>query len=400
MPRRLAPLLCLLIALPGCLGEGGPGESLTVRGDTATVYLSLPREGVLAPVGRAVDAGARLALADAGGRAGGMNIRVRRLDSSEPGGAAWSPELVQANAERASGDRSAIAYLGELDFGASAISLPVTNADHLLQVGPVDGLTSLTDIPPGRPRSAPERLRPSGERNFVRLTPSDLIEVEGLVDLIRDRGTERPALIFDKEVYGRELAAQLISRARRDGPELVSEEEYRGDVRDIPGLVAKVSEKRPDAVVLAGVAGGGTGRLLAAIDAAMPGVPTYATSGILARDPRRPVPAAPISLEALSPVRPEGELPASGRRLLRRLRMTSQVMPEAVYGYEAMRVILEAVRRGGRDRRAVTRSALGLRDRRAPFGRYRLRGTGEVDGERLALYALQDGRFRFVRMQE
>ena len=54
------------------------------------------------------------------------------------------------------------------------MSLPVTNAGRMLQVSPTDGLTSLTQIPPGRPRSDPcAPAAGSGERNFVRLTPND-----------------------------------------------------------------------------------------------------------------------------------------------------------------------------------------------------------------------------------
>ena len=74
--------------------------------------------------------------------------------------------------------------------------------------------------------------------------------------------------------------------------------------------------------------------------------------------------------------------------------------PEAAYGYEAMRLILDAVEEGGRDRTRVAAAALAMRDRRSVIGRYRLRGTGDVDGTRLALYALENGRFRFVRIED
>ena len=374
-----------------------------MKGDSATVYVSVPRTGVAAPAGRAVEAGARLALADAGGRAGELGIRMRTLSSTEPGGEVWKPEVVNANADRAVEDPRAIAYLGELGFGGTAVSLPVTNAGSLLQVSPTDGLTSLTRVPPGRPRSDPVRLRPEGERNFVRLTPSDLLLAEVMLELMRERGTERLAVIFDQEVYGRELAAQIVARARRDGPEPVADEEYRGKVDEIPDIVDRIAASGPGAVVIAGVAGPGTGRMLAALDARMPGIPVYATSGMLERDPRRPIPDAPLSVEALTPVLPASELPAAGREVIRRageLAGPEAARPEAVYGYEAMRLILDAVEQGGRDRAKVAAAALAMRDRRSALGPYRLRGTGDVDGERFALYALENGRFRFVRIED
>ncbi len=142
---------------------------------------------------------------------------------------------------------------------------------------------------------------------------------------------------------------------------------------------------------------------MAQVDSALPGAPVYATYGILARDPAVPIPAAPATVDALGQIPPESELPAEGRRLLDRLRETSGpavARPEAVYGYEAMRLVLDAIRAGGADRANVIREALRIRERRSPLGPYRVRATGEVDTARFALHALRDGRFQFERMLE
>jgi branched-chain amino acid transport system substrate-binding protein len=405
--EKLTPLLCLL-ALGGCLGEdGGGSEAQTVQGDSATIYMSMPAHGVSAPAARAAEAGARLALEDAQGRAGGLQLDLETLPSTEaaePGEEQrpWSAERVNANAELAVKDPRAIAYLGELAYGASAVSAPVTNDARLLQVSPLDGLTSMTRTPPGRPRSAPERLQPSGERNFARLVPSDLLQVETLLELVRSRGAERLAVIFDQDVYGRELAAQVIARARRDGPEPLRSEEYRGQVDEIPDIVRRTAEVRPDAIVYAGVAGPGMGRVLAQIEAQLPAVPVYGAAGLLARDPAAPIPAAPLSVEALDPVVPADALPTAGRDVLRRIEQAGgaeMARAEAAYGYEAMRLVLDAVEAGGRDRDAVAGAALDLRERSGAIGRYSMRGTGDVDGGSFALHALSEGRFGFVRME-
>ena len=131
------------------------------------------------------------------------------------------------NADAAADDPSAIAYLGELDYGASAVSLPITNDAGLLQVSPGDGLTSLTQRPPGRPRAGPERYYPSGRRSFVRIGPTDLQEADYLLERASAAGATRIAVVFDRDIYGRELAAQIVARARRAGLEPVASEEYR-----------------------------------------------------------------------------------------------------------------------------------------------------------------------------
>jgi branched-chain amino acid transport system substrate-binding protein len=400
LARRLTPAVAAALAalaLAGCLG--GEERSSRIEGGTVVVYTSLPRSGVSAPAARATAAGERLALEDARGRAGDLEVELVELDSSERGERLWDPDLVSANAGSAADDPRAIAYLGELDYGASAVSLPITNDADVLQVSPTDGLTSLTRAPLGRPRAGPERYYPEGERSFVRLVPVDELQAEALLSRVRADGARRIAVLADGEIHSRELGGILLALARRDGPEPVASEEYRGRVEEIPDLVRSLAEERPDALVYAGIAGAGTGRLLAQVDRTLPGVPVYGTSGLLARDPATPIPAAPANVDVLGSIPPASELPAAGRRLLARLD-PAVARPEAVYGYEAMRLVLDAIRAAGADRAKVIREALRIRARRSPLGPYRVRATGEVEAVRFALYALRDGSFEFERMIE
>src|SRR4051794_3427378 len=126
-----------LALITGC---GGAGASTTARAPDGplTVYLSVPAHGVDAPAAAAVTSGARLALQDAHGRAGDRDLRLVQLDDSKPEGPTWDPAVVEANAARAARDPSAIAYIGELDQGGSAISIPVTNEAGILQIAPLD----------------------------------------------------------------------------------------------------------------------------------------------------------------------------------------------------------------------------------------------------------------------
>src|SRR5689334_15126694 len=187
----LALLLCGLWAA-GC---GSSGDE-RAPGATLTVYMSLPRHGVSARMATDVAAGARLALADAGSHAAGKHVRIVALDSSKPGGETWDPSLVEANAKQAANDKTTIAYIGELDTGASAISIPVTNDKDILQVSPADGLTSLTRDEPGATLlTSPDRYYPSGRRTFIRLVPNDFAQAATLVDWAHTRGAGRIALV-------------------------------------------------------------------------------------------------------------------------------------------------------------------------------------------------------------
>ena len=263
--------------------------------------------------------------------------------------------------------------------------------------------TSLTRAPIGRPRAGPERYYPADTRSFLRLVPDDELEAEVLLDQVRQAGARRMAVLYDGDIHGRELGSVLVSLGRRDGPEPVASEEYRGRVEEIPDVIGKLADERPDVVVYAGVASPGTGLILAQIRRRLPGVPVYATSGLLARDPSQPIPVAPATVRALGPIPPAEELPPAGRHVLARLRReegAAVARPEAAYGYEAMEVVLDSLRAGGADRAKVIRAALHTSRRRSAIGPWSARATGDVDTARFWLYTLRDGRFEFDRMVE
>ncbi len=359
---RVALACAASVALGGCLGAGGGDEPHVIRGDVATVYTSVPRHGVSVSASEQVLAGERRALAERHARAGGFRISLRELPATDDRDHPWDPGLVASNANRAADDPTAIAYLGELDYGATAVSLPITNDAGLLQVSPLDGLTSLTQRPPGRPRAGPERYYPSGSRSFVRIGPTDLSEARAIVERLKDADATRIGIVFDREIYGRELAAQVAELARDEGLKPVALQEYRGEVDEIPDIVRHLADAGPDAVVELSVAGRGTIPMFVSIDATLPGVPVYATSGMLAL-PELSVPPRPEHIEAFGPV----------------------LGPERA-GYAAMRLVLDAIDAGRRDRRSVI--AAGLR-----LGK-------TLPARRIALYEPDEhGHFRRTRVR-
>ena len=304
---------------------------------------------------------------------------------------------MQANAERASDDPSAIAYIGELGLGASAISVPVTNDAGLLQVSPFDSLTSLTRAPPGRAgRGAPERYYPTGRRTFLRLTPNDLHEAELLTGRLGTLGARRVALVAGEGVYAEELVSQLAEKLRRAGHTLIAIDNLTDDPAAARARVADIVEERPDAVVYAGLGDRPAERLLAALAVALPATPVLAGRGILDREPV-PFGPAPARVEAYSALQPAASYGRSAERVLaavRRREGPAAARPEALYGYEAARLVLDAVASGGSRRPAVVRAALQPRARRSVVGTYEINRSGDVTGPPMTLQRLENGVFQ------
>jgi branched-chain amino acid transport system substrate-binding protein len=409
---RLAAPAALACAafLSGCLGDdGGSADTQPLRGHVLHLYASRPSEGPSAQTARAVAAGQRQALADAGGRAGRYRLRLIGLDASKPGSGNWDPGQVAENADLAAHDPRAIAYLGELNLGASAVSVPVTNKAGILQVSPTDGLASLTEAPP-RSAAGPERYFPSGHRSFLRLVPDDLVEARLIVDRLEALGVERPALIVGTGVYARELAAELAAEAREAGIPPVESKDLRDDPDTVLGAPQELADAPPDAqpdgVVLALARDRYTAQLLAGLQRSLPQARLITGDGVLVGQPL--VAAAgsePAPLEAVAPQAPRGPTAAPALRLLHRIARDQGAQlasPAALWGYESVRVVLDALRSaqsdgGPADRADVIRAALHPRVRHSPIGTYEVRRNGAVEGLSLALYRLEGDRFEYLR---
>jgi branched-chain amino acid transport system substrate-binding protein len=399
-------LLLVALLAAGCGGSDGDDDRIPAEG-ALTIYSSLPKQGDSARVSEAVAAAQRLALRDHGSTAAGRTIKFVELDSSKPDGDTWDPGIVEKNANRAADDESTIAYLGELEFGGSAISVPVTNDKGILQISPYDTLTNLTQLPPGGPNTGPERFYPSGKRTFARLVPTDLSQAAVLIDWALANGAEKIAIVHDDQLDGRSMAAQLVYMANVRKVPVSAQEEI--DLAAKPEKyvqlatdLAEDGEKRPDAVIYAGLANATATPLLAALESALPGVELYGSGGIA--EPPFTESGAP-AVRFVSPGRPASEYLPAGRKLLARLEreLGGDVPVEALYGYDSMRIVLDAIDRAGPnagDRETVAREALTHDTGGGPLGSLGLTREGDVSDQRIATYQRGPGSFEFRGLRE
>jgi branched-chain amino acid transport system substrate-binding protein len=388
-----------LALLAGCGGSGADDGAEPVDSDTLVVYSSLPRSGGSAALGDAVAAGQRLALEDAGGRVGRYRVELVELDSAEPDERDWDPDRVAENAGRAADDDAAIAYLGELELGASAVSLPVTNEESILQVSPTDGLTSLT-LPQSGPGQGPERFYPEDARSFLRLVPPDSAQAGPLVAVAREAGATRLALVHDGGIFGRQLAGGVEQAAADQGLEVTTVERVEPDPDEAASLAHDLAEDGPpDAVIYNGIGGEPAETMLAAMaERELASVLLVAAAPLEHRgalpegEPTRTIPV-------VSPILPASEYPRAGRRILSRVEEEHPGAPvETLYGYESMRVVLQALRAAGkhaRDRAAVIEAARESGPKGSVIGRYRFDGRGDTSRRPLALYDLERGRLEY-----
>ena len=120
--------------------------------------------------------------------------------------------MTATNAKTAAQDTSTIAYLGDYNSAATAVSLPLINAAGILQVSPASpyvGLTSSLDAG----QDEPERFYPSGQRTFGRLQPGDPVQAAAQVQLMRSLGVHSVYVLDDQDPFEMPLATIVAGDA-------------------------------------------------------------------------------------------------------------------------------------------------------------------------------------------
>lgn len=354
----IATVAVLSLAVGACSSGGFDDQA----GDGAlTVYVSAPLRGESGDEGRAIVNGAKLALADAGGEAGGTEVEAVFMDdtSGEDADARWDPVVVADNARRAAQDSTAIAYVGELESGATRASLPITNQAVMLQVSAGSTAIDLTQESSASD-DVPALAQPTGERTFGRVIPDD-----------EKQAGAGAVWAGDQEVKSFEVIREPGAFQEVVSEEFTEEAEALGLGRGSGELCYLATEELPRRAGRCGQAMGTD----ALFDAELDG------------------------LQVTSSAQAPEQLPAAGQDFLAAYQEEFGRPADryAAYGYEAMAVVLDSIDRAedASDRSAVIDAFLATSERESVLGTYSIDEVGDTTLDAIAGYRVKDGKPRF-----
>ncbi|MDP2709859.1 MAG: branched-chain amino acid ABC transporter substrate-binding protein [Solirubrobacteraceae bacterium] len=410
MPRRLrAVIACVLGAavLAGGLSACGSDDSSSTvpsGSDTLTVYSSLPLQGPDRPRSRDMVNAIKLALQEAGGKVGPFSVTYVSLDSATREEGKWTADKVLANARQAVRDLNAIAYIGDRESAATALSLPLTNEGHILQVSPSSTYHGLTRA--SRRQGEPDRFYPSGRRTFARVVPADHVQASALVGYMKAEGVETLALHSDREIYGGGLADEVEKAAERQGIEVFDRGSIDAQRDDLSGPADQVAATGADAFLFAGRTDTGAARIFNAVAVAAPRMQLFGPAAVADRAFVNALrPSAQRRMHVTSPALPPRLLPPSARAFRDNFRATfgNQPAPEALQAYEAASAVLHAIRTAGvrgNNRRAVTEAFFAIRNRESVLGRYSIDQAGDTSLSRYAGNRIRESQFVLQKLLE
>jgi len=390
---------------------GGGGGGGTASGDTLNVYSSLPLQGASRPQTTAMVQGIELALEQAKNKAGQFNIEYESLDDSTAQAGTWTPEATSANAREVAQDQNAIAYIGEFNSGASAISMPILNEVPIAQVSPANTAVGLTSDEAGADKGEPEKYYPTGERHYVRIVPKDTVQGAALATVMQEDGCQNAYILNDKEVYGAGLARNIESAAETIGLEILGNEGIDPKAPNFRSLASKLKSEGTDCFVFSGITANGAVQLYKDVAAALPDAKLYGPDGVAESgfaDPKEGgIPAdvaerTKVTVATLAP----NQYPPEGKRFFSEFeRKYGEPNPDpyAIYGYEAMNLVLDAIERAGQqgnDRQAVIDALFDTKGRESVLGTYDIDENGDTTLTDYGVYTIQGGELEFDQTVE
>jgi branched-chain amino acid transport system substrate-binding protein len=380
-------------------GGGGGGEAKTVK-----VYSSLPLQGASRPQTTALVNGIKLALEQAGGKAGDITVQYESLDDSTAQAGSWTPEAVTSNARKAAQDDATAVYIGEFNSGGSAVSIPILNEAGVPQISPANTYVGLTSDEPGSEPGEPDKFYPTGQRTYVRIVPKDTIQAAALATLMKEDGCTKVQLTNDKEVYGAGLARNIEIAAEEQGVELTGNDAIDKNAPNYRSLAQKAKAAGADCFVFSGITANNAVQLYKDFAAALPDAKLYGPDGVAESgfvDPKEGgIPAdvaskLQVSVATLSP----DEYPPEGQEFFSQFEEKySEPNPDpyAIYGYEAMRLALDAIERSGSgNKEDIVAALFDTKDRSSVLGTYSIDENGDTTLTDYGIYKVEGGELTF-----
>ena len=349
MQRRqfvtIAPRLAAGLAAPA-LVRNAFAQDAGISSKSLTIGCSASLSGPLAGFGRDIKQGAEAALAQINAR-GGIHGRMVQLQILDDG---YVPQRTTENVQQMISQGSAFALMSCVGTPNNAGILPMIEDAGIPYVAPFTGASSLR----------------KGARNVFHVRASYTDEVRRLVQRLAGMGLKDIGVVYLDNAYGREMLEASTRFLAEQGLKPLVQVALATDGKNLSDVLAKVSQARPAAVLLA-TAGAVSVELVRGLKTNNPGVLMAGLSVTLTSEGLKQLGDAGSGL-ALTMVMPD---PTRAKTALvrdyqaaMRARGVQEFNLGTLESYTNTRVLAEGLERAGADpTRSKLRTALaGIRN--------------------------------------
>jgi len=369
-------------------GGGTSTGTSSGGGGSVDVYSSLPLQGASKDQTGAMVQGIRLALDQAGGKAGNVKVNYQSLDDSTAQAGNWDPGQTAQNARKVAQDSKAVYYIGEFNSGASAISIPILNQAGIPQVSPANTYVGLTTSEPGSAPGEPDKYYPTGKRTYLRIVPRDTIQAAALLTRMKSDGCTKVALANDKDTYGQGLAKLIELQAKDAGVSLTKDVGIDKTASNFRPVAADFKAQGADCFLFGGVTANGAVQLYKDVAAALPNAKLYGPDGVcesgFTNPAKKGIPASIGKRFVCSVATLDLNSYPGGKEFISAFKAkygNANPDPYAIYGFEAMKLGLDTIKGlgdKGTDKSAVLDALFATKDRQSALGTYSFDKNGDT----------------------
>lgn len=386
-------------------GTSSPASSVdsATSGTTVKIVSSLPMTGSSLGQAQTIVNGIQQVIDENKSTAcdGKVKIEYEVMDDATAAAGKWDPAQVTSNANKAVADPSVVAFIGHYNSGAAKLSIPILNQANLVMVSPANTYPGLTKPGLGE-ANEPEVYYPNGKRNYARVVPADDLQGSAGANWAKSLGVKKVYILDDQELYGKGLADIFESSAKKLGIEVLGHEGIDPKASDYRALMTKIKALGPDLIYYGGITQNNGGQLIK--DARNVGM-TPDQVKIMGPDgtfEQALIDAAGKDAEGYYATFggvPGAELTGAGKTWYENYKAKYNAEPEAyaAYGYEAAKVIYDAINRVCKnDRVAIRDAVMGTKDFKGVLGTWSFDANGDTSLSTMSGNVVKNGKFEFA----
>jgi len=262
MTRRMMALAAVVIAAMATTAcnssSGGNGGEKTL-----VIGVDLPLQGASKDASDATTNAMKLYLEQVGGKAGKYKVELKVYDDSTAAKGAWDDAQCRQNADAHVNNKNEVAVMGTFNSGCAKIEVPVLNQDPngpMLMVSHANtnpGLTKAWD--PGEP----DKFYPSGKRNYARVITTDDFQGTAAAQFAsKDLGVKRCYILNDLQTYGQGVAKAFATEAAKQGITVTGQTGWDSKQPNYAALFTSIKGTNPDCVYIGGIYDNNGGQLV------------------------------------------------------------------------------------------------------------------------------------------
>ncbi len=365
-------VIAVAAAVAGCGDKPQSGEI-----DRVMIGQVSPLTGPQAHLGKDNENGARLALDEI--NAAGLTLGGKKIElvmESEDDGA--DPKTATTVAQKLVDD-GVVGVIGHLNSGSTIPASKIYFDNRIPQISPSATAVAYTA---------------AGYNTAYRVMTNDAQQGSVLGHYaVTKLGAKKIAIIDDRTAYGQGLADEVEKAAKQAGGEVVAREYTSDRATDFMAILTSIKAKAPDVVFFGGMDPqaapmikqmkqlGMTAKFLGGDGAQTPKLIELAgadAEGALASNPGLPLDAMP-----------------GGSAFKAKFEAKyGKIQNYAPYAYDAMHVLVEAMKRAGSSDPAKYLTELSKTDYQGVTGHIRFDAKGDLTGGAVTLYLVKDGKWQ------